>query len=92
MSQVEAAVETYLTTAIAPLMLTVGDGEAAATLTARRVDEKVHNIEHQQRSFRSVARPSWGKRPIDALDVRRCFRTFYDEGEASDHCSWSPVS
>ncbi|HEX5057780.1 MAG TPA: hypothetical protein VFV99_00410 [Kofleriaceae bacterium] len=91
LSQVEAAVETYLTAA-APLVLTVGDGEAAATLTTRRVDEKVHSIEHQQRSHRSVARVSWGKRPIDALDVRRCFRTFYDEGETSDHCSWSPVA
>lgn len=90
--QVEAAVETYLTTAVAPLVLTVGDGEAAATLTARRVDDKVHHLEHQRRSYRTVARPPWGKRPIDALDVRRCFRTFYDEGEASDHCSWSPVA
>lgn len=91
LNQVEAAVEKYLTATAAPLALTVGEGATLATLTATRVDAKVHDIEHAQGSWRRVARVSWGKRPIDALDVRRCFRTFFDEGELSDHCSWSSV-
>jgi hypothetical protein len=86
-AQLEDGITALLAANGSSLLLVVDVGDAAKRMFAERVDGAIR-IETLGPSGNRTPLPS-SRRPLDALDVKRCFGDFFDEGELSDRYIWA---